>query len=56
MNLAKKIIKFVLANLERDKIFGMKATLENALKIAEGLDSDWTAESVLTVLFQEVSE
>lgn len=56
MKLAKLIMRYVLKGLDGVNVVELKTTLENALKLADGLDSEWTAEAVLTALFKEDNE
>ena len=56
MKLAKLIMRYVLKGLDGVNVVELKTTLENALKLADGLDSEWTAEAVLTALFKEAED
>ena len=49
-------MRYVLKGLYGVNVVELKTTLENALKLADGLDSEWTAEAVLTALFKEDDE
>lgn len=55
MELEKLIIEYVLKNMDQLNVVSLKVTLENALKLIEGLSS-WDAEKALKIIFGGVAD